>query len=180
MSDPDQLDEVIQMVNDLGLQVLENAPDEGSDFVANAAQNAQPAITENEMGTIESEVGRTTDPVRLYMREMGSVDLLTREGEITIAKSIEEGARDLLHACAHFPGIIEEVLLEYALIKKEDNNFPKFTLYAIRHAYARRLIKRNIPDSTCALSMGNDVRIFKETYLRAMNKRDMTEIQKNL
>ena len=120
VSDPDQLDEVIQMVNDLGLQVLENAPDEGSDFVANAAQNAQPAITENEMGTIESEVGRTTDPVRLYMREMGSVDLLTREGEITIAKSIEEGARDLLHACAHFPGIIEEILLEYALIKKED------------------------------------------------------------
>ena len=120
VSDPDQLDEVIQMVNDLGLQVLENAPEDGSDFLANAAQNAQPAITENEMGTIESEVGRTTDPVRLYMREMGSVDLLTREGEITIAKSIEEGARDLLHACAHFPGIIEEILLEYALIKKED------------------------------------------------------------
>ena len=120
VSDPDQLDEVIQMVNDLGLQVLENAPEDGSDFLANAAQNAQPAITENEMGTIESEVGRTTDPVRLYMREMGSVDLLTREGEITIAKSIEEGARDLLHACAHYPGIIEEILLEYALIKKED------------------------------------------------------------
>ena len=120
VSDPDQLDEVIQMVNDLGLQVLENAPEDGSDFLANAAQNAQPAITENEMGTIESEVGRTTDPVRLYMREMGSVDLLTREGEITIAKSIEEGARDLLHACAHYPGIVEEILLEYALIKKED------------------------------------------------------------
>ena len=66
VSDPDQLDEVIQMVNDLGLQVLENAPEDGSDFLANAAQNAQPAITENEMGTIESEVGRSTDPVRLY------------------------------------------------------------------------------------------------------------------
>ena len=120
VSDPDQLDEVIQIVNDLGLQVLETAPEEGSDFLAAANQPAQPAITENEMGTIESEVGRTTDPVRLYMREMGSVDLLTREGEITIAKSIEEGARDLLHACAHFPGTIEEALLEYALIKKED------------------------------------------------------------
>ncbi|MFL2753994.1 MAG: RNA polymerase sigma factor RpoD [Gammaproteobacteria bacterium] len=120
VSDPDQLDEVIQMVNDLGLQVLENAPEEGSEAMAAANLPAQPAITENEMGAIESEVGRTTDPVRLYMREMGSVDLLTREGEITIAKSIEEGARDLLHACAYFPGIIEEVLLEYALIKKED------------------------------------------------------------
>ena len=83
-------------------------------------QPVAPEPTENEMGAIESEVGRTTDPVRLYMREMGSVDLLTREGEIVIAKSIEEGARDLLHSCAKFPGIIEEFLLEYALIRKED------------------------------------------------------------
>ena len=119
VSDPDQLDEVIQIINDLGLQVLEEAPEEGSNF-SSANQNTPEAPTENEMGTIESEVGRTTDPVRLYMREMGSVDLLTREGEIAIAKRIEEGARDLLHACAFYPGIIEDVLLEYELIKKED------------------------------------------------------------
>ena len=119
VSDPDQLDEVIQIINDLGLQVLEEAPEEGSNF-SSASQNTPEAPTENEMGTIESEVGRTTDPVRLYMREMGSVDLLTREGEIAIAKRIEEGARDLLHACAFYPGIIEDVLLEYELIKKED------------------------------------------------------------
>ena len=120
VSDPDQLDEVIQTINDLGLQVLENAPEEGSDAMEAINQPVAPEPTENEMGAIESEVGRTTDPVRLYMREMGSVDLLTREGEIVIAKSIEEGARDLLHSCAKFPGIIEEFLLEYALIKKED------------------------------------------------------------
>ena len=119
VSDPDQLEEVIQIINDLGLQVLEEAPEEGSNF-SPAAQAAPEAPTENEMGTIESEVGRTTDPVRLYMREMGSVDLLTREGEIAIAKRIEEGARDLLHACAFYPGILEDVLLEYELIKKED------------------------------------------------------------
>jgi RNA polymerase primary sigma factor len=119
VSDPDQLDEVIQIINDLGLQVLEEAPEEGSNF-SPANQNTPETPTENEMGTIESEVGRTTDPVRLYMREMGSVDLLTREGEIAIAKRIEEGARDLLHACAFYPGIIEDVLLEYELIKKED------------------------------------------------------------
>ena len=119
VSDPDQLDEVIQIINDLGLQVLEEAPEEGSNF-SSAAQAAPEAPTENEMGSIESEVGRTTDPVRLYMREMGSVDLLTREGEIAIAKRIEEGARDLLHACAFYPGILEDVLLEYELIKKED------------------------------------------------------------
>ena len=119
VSDPDQLDEVIQIINDLGLQVLEEAPEEGSNF-SSANQTTPETPTENEMGTIESEVGRTTDPVRLYMREMGSVDLLTREGEIAIAKRIEEGARDLLHACAFYPGIIEDVLLEYELIKKED------------------------------------------------------------
>ena len=120
VSDPDQLDEVIQTINDLGLQVLENAPEEGSDAMEAINQPVAPEPTENEMGAIESEVGRTTDPVRLYMREMGSVDLLTREGEIVIAKSIEEGARDLLSSCAKFPGIIEEFLLEYALIRKED------------------------------------------------------------
>ena len=119
VSDPDQLDEVIQIINDLGLQVLEEAPEEGSNF-SPANQDTPETPTENEMGTIESEVGRTTDPVRLYMREMGSVDLLTREGEIAIAKRIEEGARDLLHACAFYPGILEDVLLEYELIKKED------------------------------------------------------------
>ena len=119
VSDPDQLDEVIQIINDLGLQVLEEAPEEGSNF-SPANQDTPETPSENEMGTIESEVGRTTDPVRLYMREMGSVDLLTREGEIAIAKRIEEGARDLLHACAFYPGIIEDVLLEYELIKKED------------------------------------------------------------
>ena len=119
VSDPDQLDEVIQIINDLGLQVLEEAPEEGSNF-SPANQDTPETPTENEMGTVESEVGRTTDPVRLYMREMGSVDLLTREGEIAIAKRIEEGARDLLHACAFYPGIIEDILLEYELIKKED------------------------------------------------------------
>ena len=119
VSDPDQLEEVIQIISDLGLQVLEEAPEEGSNF-SPANQDTAETPTENEMGAIESEVGRTTDPVRLYMREMGSVDLLTREGEIAIAKRIEEGARELLHACAFYPGIIEDVLLEYELIKKED------------------------------------------------------------
>ena len=71
VSDPDQLDEVIQTINDLGLQVLENAPEEGSDAMEAINQPVAPEPTENEMGAIESEVGRTTDPVRLYMREMG-------------------------------------------------------------------------------------------------------------
>ena len=68
VSDPDQLDEVIQIINDLGLQVLEEAPEEGSNF-SPSNQDTSETPTENEMGTIESEVGRTTDPVRLYMRD---------------------------------------------------------------------------------------------------------------
>ena len=69
VSDPDQLDEVIQTINDLGLQVVENAPEEGSEAMEAISQPVAPEPTENEMGAIESEVGRTTDPVRLYMRD---------------------------------------------------------------------------------------------------------------
>jgi len=83
---------------------------------------------------------------------------------------------DALH-CKNLTNAWAEDLRE---VIKEDNTFKKFTLYAIRHAYARRLIKRNLPTATCAKSMGNDVRIFEETYLKAMDKRDMSEVQKNL
>ena len=88
VSDPDQLEEVISLINELGLEVLENPPAEGSDFIPAAEDSQEQQDPEGEIA-IESEVGRTTDPVRLYMREMGSVDLLTREGEISIAKRIE-------------------------------------------------------------------------------------------
>ena len=148
VSDPDQLDEVIQIINDLGLQVLEEAPEEGSNF-SPANQDTPETPTENEMGTIESEVGRTTDPVRLYMREMGSVDLLTREGEIAIAKRIEEGARDLLHACAFYPGIIEDVLLEYELIKKEDKRITDLVVGFMD-------VEEDLPPSTEEVSADED------------------------
>ena len=72
------------------------------------------------MTSVDSEVGRTTDPVRLYMREMGTVDLLTREGEIAIAKRIEEGARELLQACCFYPGLVEGVIDDYNLFIKEE------------------------------------------------------------
>ena len=100
VSDPDQLEEVISLINELGLEVLENPPAEGSEFIPAAENPQEQADPEGEIA-IESEVGRTTDPVRLYMREMGSVDLLTREGEISIAKRIEDGARDLLLSLIH-------------------------------------------------------------------------------
>ena len=94
---------------DIGIEVLEsNASDDNSDSAPETIADTRTTLT-----TVESEVGRTTDPVRLYMREMGTVDLLTREGEIAIAKRIEEGARELLHACCFYPGIVDRILDEY-------------------------------------------------------------------
>ena len=78
------------------------------------------AETRTTLTSVEAEVGRTTDPVRLYMREMGTVDLLTREGEIAIAKRIEEGSRELLSACCFYPGIVEKILEDYDAVIAED------------------------------------------------------------
>lgn len=91
--DSDQIEDIIQMINDMGIRVVENAPDaddlimaEGGTADEDAAEAAAQALA-----SVESEIGRTTDPVRMYMREMGTVELLTREGEIDIAKRIEDG-----------------------------------------------------------------------------------------
>ena len=110
ISDPDQVEETIQMLMDIGIEVLESngASDDNSDSAPETIADTRTTLT-----TVESEVGRTTDPVRLYMREMGTVDLLTREGEIAIAKRIEEGSRELLHACCFYPGIVDRILDEY-------------------------------------------------------------------
>ena len=111
ISDPDQVEETIQMLMDIGIEVLESnssASDDNSDAAPETIADTRTTLT-----TVESEVGRTTDPVRLYMREMGTVDLLTREGEIAIAKRIEEGARELLQACCFYPGIVDRILDEY-------------------------------------------------------------------
>ena len=111
ISDPDQVEETIQMLMDIGIEVVEsttNASDDNSEAAPETIADTRTTLT-----TVESEVGRTTDPVRLYMREMGTVDLLTREGEIAIAKRIEEGARELLHACCFYPGIVDRILDEY-------------------------------------------------------------------
>ena len=118
ISDPDQVEETIQMLMDIGIEVLEstnNSSDENADAAPETIADTRTTLT-----TVESEVGRTTDPVRLYMREMGTVDLLTREGEIAIAKRIEEGARELLYACCFYPGIVDRILEEYQEVVSGD------------------------------------------------------------
>ena len=124
ISDPDQVEDIIQMINDMGIKVFETAPDadalllnEDNDSGADEVAAAEAAAA---LAAVENEAGRTTDPVRMYMREMGTVELLTREGEIVIAKRIEEGLRELMKAMAYFPGTVEHILNEYALIDNEE------------------------------------------------------------
>ena len=118
ISDPDQVEETIQMLIDIGIEVIETTSGTGEDNSDDAPERT--ADTRTTLTTVESEVGRTTDPVRLYMREMGTVDLLTREGEIAIAKRIEEGARELLSACCFYPGIVNRILDDYQLVVAEE------------------------------------------------------------
>ncbi|MGI9288619.1 MAG: RNA polymerase sigma factor region1.1 domain-containing protein, partial [Pseudomonadales bacterium] len=95
IADPDQVEDIIQMINDLGIQVFEEAPDADTLLLNedDSADEIAAAEAAAALAAVETEVGRTTDPVRMYMREMGTVELLTREGEIGIAKRIEEGIR---------------------------------------------------------------------------------------
>ncbi len=123
ISDPDQVDEIIGMINDLGLQVHETAPDADTLMLSESSDDQDDIALEQAaeaLAAVENETGRTTDPVRIYMREMGTVDLLTREGEIEIAKRIEEGMRDLLGASVHYPGIVEHIIDFYELVKNEE------------------------------------------------------------
>jgi RNA polymerase primary sigma factor len=106
------------MLIDIGIEVIETTSGTGEDNSDDAPERT--ADTRTTLTTVESEVGRTTDPVRLYMREMGTVDLLTREGEIAIAKRIEEGARELLSACCFYPGIVDRILGDYQLVVAEE------------------------------------------------------------
>ena len=123
ISDPDQVEDIIQMINDMGIQVFEVAPDADELLMAEgdaSADDIAAAEAAAALAAVETEAGRTTDPVRMYMREMGTVELLTREGEIVIAKRIEEGIRELLAALAHYPGSVKNILDEYELVSKEE------------------------------------------------------------
>ena len=121
ISDPDQVEDIIQMIDDMGIKVFETAPDADQFLmIENETDELAAAEAAAALAAVENEAGRTTDPVRMYMREMGTVELLTREGEIKIAKRIEEGIRELMSAMAFFPGTVEYVLSEYDLVQKEE------------------------------------------------------------
>jgi RNA polymerase primary sigma factor len=122
--DADQIEGVIGMINDMGIQVYDEAPDAETLLM----QGAAPAVADEDvvaeaeqaLTTVDSEFGRTTDPVRMYMREMGSVDLLTREGEIEIAKRIEEGLRHMVQAISSCPLTIQQILDMATQVEKDE------------------------------------------------------------
>jgi RNA polymerase primary sigma factor len=118
--DPEQIEDIVQMINDMGIPVYEKAPD------AEALLMREPVVADDEAAeeaaqalatTVDAEFGRTTDPVRMYMREMGTVELLTREGEIAIAKRIEEGLDSVRRALSHYPPTFEYILRAYEPVK---------------------------------------------------------------
>jgi RNA polymerase primary sigma factor len=114
--DAEQIEAIISTFGDMGIQVYDQAPDQETLLIASDTQQvAQPdedveEQAEAALSTVDSEFGRTTDPVRMYMREMGSVELLTREGEIEIAKRIEEGLRHMIQAISACPTTVREIL----------------------------------------------------------------------
>ena len=117
--DPEQIEDIINMINDMGISVHEVAPDADTLILNDSATTATEDDTAAEeaaaaLAAVETEIGRTTDPVRMYMREMGTVELLTREGEIAIAKRIEDGLLQVHHALARFPGTYATLLVQYA------------------------------------------------------------------
>jgi RNA polymerase primary sigma factor len=124
--DPEAIDGIIGTFNDMGIAVYEQAPDAEtlllSDNVANVTNDDDDAeaAAEAALSTVDSDFGRTTDPVRMYMREMGSVELLTREGEIEIAKRIEEGLKDMIQAISACPTTIAEILAAADRIERDE------------------------------------------------------------
>jgi RNA polymerase primary sigma factor len=121
---PEQVEDIIRMINDIGIKVAEVAPD-ADELNMGEITTDEAAIEEAAaaLAAVESDVGRTTDPVRMYMREMGTVELLTREGEIVIAKRIEEGIREVMAALSYYPGSVRTVLtaVEESMADEEIN-----------------------------------------------------------
>ncbi len=120
--DPEQIEDIINMINDMGISVHEEIPDGDTLLLQNASTPDDDATEEAAaaLASVDSEFGRTTDPVRMYMREMGTVELLTREGEIEIAKRIEDGLRQVLSALSVFPASVNTLLTEYAKVEAEE------------------------------------------------------------
>ncbi|UCG73175.1 MAG: RNA polymerase sigma factor RpoD [Chromatiales bacterium] len=119
--DPEQIEDIVNMINDMGITVYEKAADVDASLLSDSAVNADDEAATEEavaaLASVDAEFGRTTDPVRMYMREMGTVELLTREGEIRIAKRIEQGLDQVKNALSYFPPTLDLLLTAYGPVK---------------------------------------------------------------
>ena len=130
--DPEQIEDIVNMINELGIAVHEKAPDAESLLLSetavsndddDAAEEAEAALA-----SVDAEFGRTTDPVRMYMREMGTVELLTRQGEIEIAKRIEDGLNQVKYYMSHYPPTIEKLLEVYEAVSEGETRMQDFVV----------------------------------------------------
>ena len=130
--DPEQIEDIVNMINDMGIAVHEKAPDAESLLLSDTAVSSDDddAAEEAEaaLASVDAEFGRTTDPVRMYMREMGTVELLTRQGEIEIAKRIEDGLNQVKYHMAHFPPTLERMLEVYDAVAAGDTRMQDFVV----------------------------------------------------
>ncbi len=130
--DPEQIEDIVNMINDMGIAVHEKAPDAESLLLSDAAvsNDDDDAAEEAEaaLASVDAEFGRTTDPVRMYMREMGTVELLTRQGEIEIAKRIEDGLNQVKYHMAHFPPTLERLLEVYDSVAAGETRMQDFVV----------------------------------------------------
>ncbi len=121
--DPEQVEEIIAMINDMGITVCEIAPETDSLILSDSSTNTDEDAADEAaavLASVDGEFGRTTDPVRMYMREMGTVELLNREGEIEIAKRIEDGLLQVMAALGTYPETVSEVLRRYSLVEADE------------------------------------------------------------
>ncbi len=148
--DPEQIEDIVNMINDMGITVHEKAPDAEELLLSDTAVSSDDDAAEEAaaaLATVDSEFGRTTDPVRMYMREMGSVELLTREGEIRIAKRIEEGLDQVRIALSHYPATIQTLLTAYESVRSGETRLQDLVT---------GLIDPNAPDEIASPNTPND------------------------
>jgi RNA polymerase primary sigma factor len=179
--DPEQIEDIVNMINDMGITVHEKAPDAESILLSDAAvSNDDDAAEEAEaaLASVDAEFGRTTDPVRMYMREMGTVELLTRQGEIEIAKRIENGLNQVKWHMTHFPPTLEKLLAVADAVAAEETRMQDFVVGFI-DPNAPDEIKPPVPksdDDDEVIDTGPDplevkarVRVIRRLHKRAVN-----------
>jgi RNA polymerase primary sigma factor len=183
--DPEQIEDIVNMINDMGITVYEKAPEAEEILLSDAAvSNDDDAAEEAEaaLASVDAEFGRTTDPVRMYMREMGTVELLTRQGEIEIAKRIEDGLNQVKWHMSHFPPTIEKLLGVADAVAAEETRLQDFVVGFI-DPNAPDEIKPPAPksdDDDEVVDTGPDPEEVKARVkvIRRLHKRSLTYIEK--